>query len=206
MSKKNRDFDHYFAVKPKSKPRLGLIRTYFRDVPFELLTASGVFSKDKVDLGTRLLIDSMVLPERGNVLDIGCGYGAVGIASAAFNPLLNVFLIDVNHRAIWLTRQNIERNRLNNAEARRGYMYEPVANLKFDCILSNPPISAGMKTVKAIICEAPHHMTFGGLLQIVVRSKIAGKRLSGFFEEAFGSVEVLARKSGYRVLTSKKPK
>jgi 16S rRNA (guanine1207-N2)-methyltransferase len=74
----------------------------------------------------------------------------------------------------------------------------------FDCVLSNPPVSAGMETVKAIICEAPKHMAKKSILQMVVRSKVAGKRLCTFFEEAFGNVDVLERESGYRVLLSRK--
>jgi 16S rRNA (guanine1207-N2)-methyltransferase len=71
-------------------------------------------------------------------------------------------------------------------------------------VLSNPPVSAGMQIVKSIILGAPPHMTRGATFQMVVRSKVAGKRLRAFFEEAFGAVEILARESGYRVLLSKK--
>jgi 16S rRNA (guanine1207-N2)-methyltransferase len=204
MTDKVKDVEHYFTERPKSKPRYGMIRTYLRGRAFEFLTASGVFSKERVDLGTRLLIESMVLPKKGYVLDIGCGYGAVGIAAAAVQPSLEVYLVDVNGRAVWLARQNIQKNCIYNAEAKRGFLYEPVNGLTFDCVLSNPPVSAGMQTVKSIILNAPAHMTNGATFQMVVKSKVAGKRLRAFFEEAFGTVQVLARESGYRVLLSKK--
>jgi 16S rRNA (guanine1207-N2)-methyltransferase len=83
-------------------------------------------------------------------------------------------------------------------------LYEAVEEVAFDCILSNPPVSAGMEIVKAMISEAPAHMNRKASLQMVVRSKIAGKRFCSFFEEAFGNVCVLARGSGYRVLLSEK--
>jgi 16S rRNA (guanine1207-N2)-methyltransferase len=83
-------------------------------------------------------------------------------------------------------------------------LYEPVKGLAFNCVLSNPPVSAGMEIVKAIISEAPTHMASKAMFQMVVKSKIGGKRLLTVFEEAFGNVEVLDRKSGYRVLMSKK--
>jgi len=204
MCGKSENLNHYFATHPRSKMRLGIIRTYLREIPFEFLTASGVFSKKRVDLGTRLLIESMILPERGSVLDLGCGYGAVGISAAIFNPNLHVTMVDVNERAVWLAKQNIEINRVSNAEVRRGYLYEPVKDLTFNCVLSNPPVSAGMETVKAIVAEAPNHMTSKAHFQMVVKSKIAGKRLNMIFEEAFGNVMVLARKSGYRVLMAEK--
>jgi 16S rRNA G1207 methylase RsmC len=204
MRKKGEELNHYFAEHPKSKMRLGIIHTHLRGIHFEFLTASGVFSKKRVDLGTRLLIESMVLPQEGYVLDIGCGYGAVGIAAATFNPNLRVIMVDVNERAVRLARQNAEKNYVSNVEVRRGYLYEPVKDLVFSCVLSNPPVSVGMETVKAIISEAPEHMASKALFQMVVKSKIGGKRLLMVFEEAFGNVEVLARKSGYRVLMSKK--
>jgi 16S rRNA (guanine1207-N2)-methyltransferase len=201
---KSKDSNHYFAAHPKVKMRLGKIHTYLRGEPFQFLTASGVFSKKRVDLGTRLLIESMILPERGCALDIGCGYGAVGIAAAVFKPKLKVIMVDINTRAVWLAKQNIESNQAFNAEVRRGYLYEPVEALGFNCVLSNPPVSVGMATVKAVITEAPKYMTDNANFEMVVRSKIGGKRLLMIFEEAFGNVEVLARKSGYRVLVSEK--
>jgi 16S rRNA (guanine1207-N2)-methyltransferase len=204
MNKNTRSTEHYFTEHPKSKARFGLIRTYLRDQPFEFLTASGVFSKDHVDLGTRLLIESMILPEKGCILDIGCGYGAVGIAVGVFNPNLRVVLVDVNMRAVRLARRNVELNCVWNVEVRHGHLYSAVCDLVFDCVVSNPPVSAGMKTVEAVITEAPAHLTCGGTLQVVVRSKIGGKRLQSVFENAFGNVEVLARESGYRVLISRK--
>jgi len=204
QAKREDDVDHYFTVQPKSKLKLGLIRASLRRKPFEFLTASGVFSMTRIDLGTRLLVESMLLPEKGYVLDIGCGYGVVGIAAADLNPRSCVVMVDVNERAVWLARQNIARNCISNAEVRHGRFYEPVDDLVFDCVLSNPPVSAGMKAVETIIREAPKHMTEKASLQIVLRSKIAGKRVCSFFEKVFGDVEVLARESGYRVLMSRK--
>jgi 16S rRNA (guanine1207-N2)-methyltransferase len=204
MPKKNESLNHYFAAYPKSKIKLGIIHTHLRGRPFKFMTASGVFSKKRIDLGTSVLIESMVLPENGYVLDVGCGYGAVGIVAASSNPNLRIIMVDVNERAVWLAKQNIQLNNVSNAEVRRGYLYEPVKDLTFNCILSNPPVSAGMETVKAIIAEAPKCMANKASFQMVVRSKIGGKRLKMLLEEAFGNAEILARKSGYRVFISEK--
>lgn len=204
MPKKSKIADHYFTAFPRSKVKLGVIRTYLRGSPFEFLTASGVFSKKRVDLGTRLLIESMVLPEKGYVLDIGCGYGAVGVVAASFSHNLRVIMVDVNERAVWLAKQNIQRNGIDNVEVRRGFLYESVEDLTFNCVLSNPPVSAGIETVKAIIVDAPKHMANKAYFQMVVKSKIGGKRLKMLLEEAFGNTEILARKSGYRVFISEK--
>jgi 16S rRNA G1207 methylase RsmC len=146
----------------------------------------------------------MVLPETGCVLDVGCGYGAVGIAAAAFNPRLRVIMTDVNTRAVRLAKHNIEINEVTNAEVRHGWLYEPVEELTFNCVLSNPPVSAGMETVKAIIAQAPVVMASKATFQMVVRSKIGGKTLPSTFDETFGNSAVLARESGYRVLIAEK--
>lgn len=200
MSKKSKPIEHYFSSAPKCDDRFGLVRAKLRGRNFEFLTSSSVFSKKKVDLGTHVLIDAMVLPEKGSVLDIGCGYGAVGIAAAATNPNLRVVMTDVNMRAVRLARQNLETNRIRNAEVRYGYLYEPVADVRFDCVLSNPPVSAGMDTVKAVIAGAAGVLAAGGSFQMVIRSKIGAKVLPEAFVAAFGGCEVLARESGFRVL------
>lgn len=204
MTGRKRSAEHYFATIPKSKAKFGIVRTRLRGESFEFLTASSVFSKKRVDLGTRLLIDAMVLPETGAVLDVGCGYGAVGIVAAASNALLHVVMTDVNMRAVHLARQNVEINKVNNAEVRCGYLYEPVKDLTFNCVLSNPPVSAGMETVKAIITEAPKVMAHEATFQMVIRSKIGAKTLPSVFNETFGNCAVLARESGYRVLIAEK--
>ena len=192
--------DHYFSGAPKSEERFGLVRTCLCGKNFEFITASSVFSKRRIDLGTRLLIESMMLPKEGSILDIGCGYGAVGIVAASLNPKLRVVMTDVNIRAVRLARKNMELNKIWNAEVRHGKFYEPVKNQVFNCVLSNPPVSAGMETVKAIVKGASCVLAEGGTFQMVIRSKIGSKTLPAAFEETFGNVNVLARGSGFRVI------
>ncbi len=200
MNPKNHSPEHYFSGEPKSEERFGLVRACLCGRNFEFLTASSVFSKKRIDLGTRLLIESMVLPQEGCVLDIGCGYGPVGIVAAKLNPKLHVVMTDVNIRAVRLTRKNIESNKVWNAEVRHGQFYAPVEGQVFKCVLSNPPVSAGMETVKAIVQGAPQVLADKGSFQMVIRSKIGLKTLPAAFEETFGNVTVLARGSGFRVL------
>ena len=196
--------EHYFTPKPKSKPEIRLIQAHLRGRDFQFLASSGVFSKRRIDPGTRILIEHMVLPDEGYVLDIGCGYGAIGIVAAATNPKLHVVMVDVNRRAVKLAKRNIKLNNIGNAEVKCGNLYEPVRGMLFDCILSNPPISAGLATVEAIIAEAPKYMRDGATLQMVVRSKIGRERFARIFNEVFGNFTVLARESGYRILMAEK--
>jgi len=196
--------DHYFAENPVGPVRFGIIRTCLRNVPFEFATASSVFSVKRIDLGTRVLVESMVLPEKGCVLDIGCGYGAVGIAAAKFNPKLRIVLTDVNRRAVLLARQNVEKNRLVNVEVRQGNLYDPVKGFCFNCVLSNPPVSAGMETVESIIRGAHSVMGSNSTFQMVIRSKIGKKTLPQVITETFGNFKVLSIESGFRVLMAEK--
>jgi 16S rRNA (guanine1207-N2)-methyltransferase len=199
MRNSDKTVDHYFSSNPKTDDKFGLIKAKLCGRNFEFLTSSSVFSKKKIDSGSNLLIESMVLPKEGKILDIGCGYGAVGIAAAKFNPKLQVTMSDINARAVNLAKKNVALNKVA-AQVLYGYLYEPVEGTKFDCILSNPPVSAGMDTVKAIITEAPNVLAPNGSLQMVVLSKIGAKLLPDLFKETFGHFEVLSRESGYRVL------
>lgn len=203
-SKPRHETEHYFTAAPQSREKFGLIKVTLRGKPLTFLTSSSVFSKKRIDAGTRLLIEAMVLPEAGTVLDVGCGYGAVGIAAAISNPQLYVVITDVNIRAVQLAKRNLEINKVHNAEARHGYLYTSVKDLVFNCVLTNPPVSAGMETVKNLITQAPQVMAEKATFQMVIRSKIGAKTLPAIFKEKFGNCQVLARKSGYRVLIAQK--
>jgi 16S rRNA (guanine1207-N2)-methyltransferase len=201
--KPNNNVEHYFTSLPQTEDRFGIIKSCLCGKNFEFLTSSSVFSKRRIDLGTQVLIKTMTLPPKGNVLDIGCGYGAVGIVAAALNPKLHVVMTDVNARAVRLAKKNVGLNRVFNAEVRYGFCYEPVGDLRFDCVLSNPPVSAGMDTVRAIIVGARDVLAEGGSFQMVIRSKIGAKALPELFEATFGNCCVLGRESGFRVLMGK---
>ncbi|MGQ9680549.1 MAG: class I SAM-dependent methyltransferase [Candidatus Bathyarchaeia archaeon] len=192
--------EHYFSPAPKSEIRLGLIRCRLRGYLLEFLTSSGVFSFKRIDSGTRLLIESMELPDRGSVLDLGCGYGPVGIVAAKLRPSLEVWMTDVNERAIELAMRNVNRNRVGNVKIFRGFLYEPVVGVSFDTILTNPPISTGLQTLGSIVEGSRRHLKPGGCLQLVVKTNKGGRNLSKIIEQHYGRFEVIGRKGGYRIL------
>jgi len=146
----------------------------------------------------------MVLPGEGRVLDVGCGYGPVGIVAGRLVPGLEVWMTDVNERAVALARRNSEWNGVD-AVVRPGDLYAPVGDLLFDAVLSNPPISAGMRrVVEPLVAGAVDRLVEGGSLQVVVQTNKGGRTLASMMEGYFGGVEVAARGSGYRVLRSVK--
>jgi 16S rRNA G1207 methylase RsmC len=117
-------------------------------------------------------------------------------------PGLEVWMTDVNERAVALADLNLERNGVAG-EVRQGDLYEPVGGMRFGAVLSNPPISAGLRRVVGAMVEgAVDHLEPGGSLQVVVQSNKGGRALTSMMEGTFGGVEVLARSGGYRVLMS----
>lgn len=197
--------NHYFSSKPTSKDERVKIEAVLRGRKHSFITSHGVFSAKRVDKGTKVLIDNMKIPEKGSFLDLGCGIGVIGIVAATESPELDVAMSDINPRAVSLTRTNIQLNKLINCTVYEGSLYEPVNELMFDCITTNPPISAGMhKVVYPMVSGAYNHLRTGGILQMVIQSNKGGKMLAGYLDTVFGAHEVLAIKSGYRVLCSGK--
>jgi len=195
------DSEHYYTF-GRRRELYSLISDFIRGVSLEFETAGGVFSYKRVDPGTKLLIEYAEIPEEGVVLDVGCGYGAIGIAIAKINPRLKVYMVDINREAVKLAKRNAKRNGVEDrVVVLHGDLYEPVKNMKFKAIYSNPPLAAGMKVVSRIITEALEHLEKGGTLQVVVRK--GAERVKNLMRETFGNVELLAAKRGYRVFLSR---
>ena len=194
--------EHYYSEQQKSQLKVKKIKQKINGIHFEFCTSSGVFSKNKIDKGTLILAENMLLDEHSNVLDIGCGIGVLGIAAAAlFNS--KVVMTDLNERAVMLAKKNIE---LNNAKAQvfHGNLYEKVQESDFDVTLSNPPQTAGKELCFKLIEQSKNHLKSYASLQLVARHNTGGKTLSKKMKEVFGNVKVIAKKSGYWVYMSVK--
>lgn len=193
---------HYYKPGTRCRGRK-LISDFLRGVTVEFYVSPQVFSSSEIDAGTRLLIENAVVPEHGKVLDLGCGYGAIGITLAKAYPRLHIVMIDINPLAVELAKQNA---RLNRVEDRvtilHGDLYEPVKNMVFDLIISNPPLAAGMDTIEKIIRGAPDHLKKRGTLQLVMRK--GEKRALQIMEEAFTTAKILLKKKGYTILYAQK--
>jgi len=184
-----------------SREELGMIIARIRGREYRFLTAPGVFSWRRIDPGTQLLAETMDLEGVHSVLDLGCGYGVLGIVAAKELGEGHVVMTDVNRRAIWLADEN---RRLNDVESitevREGSLYDPVKDEEFDRIVSNPPIREGLDLVLRIVREAPNYLTEDGELWLVVRRKMGSKRILSEMRTVFESAEVAARGGGYWVL------
>ena len=191
---------HYYSKKQTGKIDIKKISAVLRNKKLEFYTGAGVFSRNKIDNGSYILLQNAIVKKGWHVLDLGCGYGPVGI-SIAKSEDAKVLMADVNERAVFLTGKNIELNKAD-AEARESDVFSNIPE-KFDTILLNPPQSAGKALCFRMIEESKEHLKKNGLLQIVARPKKGGKTLAEKMKEIFGNVEVISKGAGYSVYVSK---
>lgn len=192
--------EHYFSEKQNSENKKVELNVKLKGDSFLLFSSSGIFSKKELDDATRLLIENAVLGKK--ILDLGCGYGVVGISILRKRKDAEVYFSDVNERALELTRENLKRLNLQGKVVKS----DVFGNLAetFDTILSNPPMAAGREVCFRIIEESHIHLSNGGTLQFVARHNKGGKTLSEKMKDVFGNVETIASAGGFRVYMSKK--
>jgi len=195
--------DQYFAEKPTSELRINQVKALLRKHEFEFHTGSGVFASKKIDRGTKVLIDWLIMKEDWKVLDLGCGYGPVGIVVKKLYPLTEVFMSDINERAVMLARTNAKSIDVE-AHIKQGNLYEPFRNEKFDTIIVNPPQIAGRALCYKIIEDAPGYLADNGLLQLVARHNKGGAMLEKKMKGMFGNVRTIKKSGGFRIYVSEK--
>lgn len=196
--------DHYYSKHPAARHRRQELELRLHGVVLDLVSDTGVFSRRTVDKGTMLLIASIPPPQEGMVLDMGCGYGPIGLYYAARCPRCVVHMSDVNERAVALSRENAARNGLSNVTVHAGTGFSAVADLAFDLIVTNPPIRAGREVVLELFAGAKKHLTPGGVFAFVARTQQGAKTLAKKATSIFGNVEDVARGGGYRVYSARR--
>src|SRR5207245_145425 len=181
--------EQYFAGHPKSRRRPAEIQVAVRGHSFRFQTDAGVFSRKEIDRGTELLLAALEVGPCELILDLGCGYGVLGIVAARLSEGGHVILTDVNERAVALAGKNVAANGIANAEVRFGDLYEPVRDMAFDHIVCNPPIRAGRAVVDRIVTEAPMHLLDGGKLWLVARTRQGAGSLRERMAVSFNSAD-----------------
>lgn len=173
------------------------------------ITDNGVFSKRTVDFGSRTLlaaVEHIQLFDQisGSILDVGCGYGPIGLALAKRYPKLKVDMVDVNQLALELAKRNAELNQIDNANIFTSDVYEQVQCTDYSAIISNPPIRAGKQIVHSILEGADHHLKNNGTLTVVIQKKQGANSAKKKMEEVFGNCQLIDRNKGYQILQSRK--
>ena len=176
----------------------------FRGSKVTLFSDLGVFSKERVDFGTNVLLNNLPdFPKGSRILDIGCGYGIIGIAIAKSCPDVTVDMVDINKRAVELVKRNIKFNKVFNTDVKESDLYQNVVS-QYDFIITNPPIRAGKEIVHKIVELGKDHLKENGMLWAVIQKKQGAPSFIKKMEEVYENVEKICQVSGYFVLCSRK--
>ena len=190
--------DHYFSMSPESAHRPGECQAVYRGHKLYFETDAGVFSRDGVDKGTALLLDA--LPDlKGDVLDIGCGWGAVGISVAKAHPGTRVTMVDINSRAVELSKKNAQRNGVS-ARALQSDGFSALGEERFSFILTNPPIRAGKQVIYDLFAKSAGHLLPGGSLYLVIRKQQGAPSALTYLSTVFAKAQVKERGGGFWVI------
>lgn len=192
--------DHYYSENQNSRERVTSFKETILGKTLVFESSSGTFSPKKVDKGSLVLINNCEINGNERILDLGCGYGPVGISLAKAYDV-DVVMTDINKRAVRFAKKNARVNNIDNVVIKQGDGFEKIEG-KFDSILLNPPQSAGKELCLNLIRQSKEYLKEGGRLQIVARKNKGGKVLSEFMEEAFGNLRVLSKTAGYWVYSS----
>jgi 16S rRNA (guanine1207-N2)-methyltransferase len=189
----------YFAGQPDAPSHRREVDARLRGRSWTFLTDRGVFAREGVDPGTRLLIEAMRIESGDRVLDLGCGYGPIGIVAATLALRGRIVMVDVNERAVTLARENAGRAGLENVDVHQGDGTAPVRGQMFDVVAMNPPIRSGRDTVRRLLRETHDALRPGGRFYLVVRTAQGAKTVAKEVEALFAQVREIARGGGYRV-------
>ncbi|MFB4170077.1 class I SAM-dependent methyltransferase [Virgibacillus sp. JSM 102003] len=193
--------EHYFSENPQSKSSPKKWNYQLRGKIYTFESDYGVFSKNEVDFGSRLLIETFKEPLiSGDFLDLGCGYGPIGITLADCYNDRNVILTDINERAIKLAQKNADYNKVGNAEFVQSDRFSNLTNRSFAAILTNPPVRAGKKVVHQMFEDSKNALLRHGQLWVVIQKKQGAPSAKEKLNELFLNVEVVERDKGYFIL------
>lgn len=181
------------------KSNIKEIKVKILDKEFYIYTDNGIFNKKGLDFGTRVLLEHIDFKNKNSALDLGCGSGSVGIFCLLNN--INVDMVDVNKRAIKLTKMGLKKNKLK-ANVFISDIYSNI-NSKYDLIITNPPIHAGKNKIYEIIKEAPNHLTNNGELWIVIRKNHGAKSLIKDNNNIF-NFDIIDKVNGFWIIKGNK--
>ncbi|EHJ06886.1 class I SAM-dependent methyltransferase [Staphylococcus simiae] len=199
---------HYYDENPDVESDEQHIKYTFDNEQLDLITDNGVFSKDKVDYGSDVLIHTFMKmyppgPSK-TIADVGCGYGPIGLTIAKKSPHHKIYMLDVNRRALTLAQKNKKKNNIENVVIKESDALNAVEDNSFDFILTNPPIRAGKEVVHRIFEESINKLKQEGQLFVVIQKKQGMPSAKKKMQQLFGNVEVVNKDKGYYILRSTK--
>ena len=198
---------HYFQDDPNLASNIKEITFEINGITMKLLTDNGVFSKNNVDEGSYAFLKVLLPLDLGNtILDLGCGYGTIGLTLAKAHEQARITLADVNPRAVALCKRNADILKLSpRVTILQSDIYEKIEG-PYDSIVVNPPIRAGKAVTYRMYEEAKQYLIDGGSLYIVIRKAQGAESASKYIETIFGNVTLLKREKGYYIYRATKSK
>lgn len=194
---------HYYINDPNLNRDLLNFKVNLRDQDFVFYTQAGVFSKNYLDYGSKLLIKSIRIESHmKTIIDVGCGYGPIGLSLAKGNDVV-VYMYDVNERATELSLKNAKANDVDNVVVKTNDLLENI-DLKADLIVTNPPIRAGKKTVFELYEQAYQHLNEGGVFYCVIQRKQGAPSTFKKLMELYGNSEIITKSNGYWIISAVK--
>ena len=190
--------DHYFSETPNSAHRPRAFTDSVLGQALTFHTDAGVFSRDGIDTGSRILMEASA-PFSGRVLDMGAGWGAVGVSVAKAFPETRVVMAEINSRAIELIRMNMRENGVTNAETLATDGYAGVTGA-YDVILSNPPIRAGKAVIYRMFADARAHLAPGGRMFLVIRKQQGAPSAIKYLRTLYAAVDVIEKEAGFWII------
>lgn len=198
--------EHYYSSKPSASHDRQKIEATLRGRKFSFVTDAGVFSKQSIDYGSGVLIEHMAFPSDAKVLDVGCGYGPIGLTAAVLVPEGHVTMLDVNERAIQLAQENARNNGISNVTILQSDLFSALGEQKFDAVVTNPPIRAGKDVVHRIYELSAARLTPQGALWVVIQKKQGAPSTQEKLELLFERVEEVTKDKGYRIFKATQPR
>ncbi len=197
--------EQYFTHNPTSEKEIYKFDWNVGDEVFNFYTSNSVFSKKGVDFGSMLLIETILNENKdfsGSILDLGCGYGPLGVIAAKLFSKSTVTMCDVNERALELSQMNAKENKVDDRiKVIKSSAFENIKD-DYDIIMTNPPIRAGKDVVFSFYEGAYEHLNKDGKLYVVIQKKQGAPSTKSKLEDLFGNCEVADKKSGYFIFRS----
>ncbi|MDO5436419.1 MAG: methyltransferase [Clostridia bacterium] len=191
--------DQYYTADPQSESRPVGCEFTWRGHSMKFTTDAGVFSKGELDAGTRILLDALPETMTGDILDIGCGWGPIGICVKKHWPATRVMMGDVNRRALHLTEENAVKNGVE-VTCRESDGLAEFMEARFDAVITNPPIRAGKQTIYKMFADSAQCLKENGALYLVIRKQQGADSCMKYLKTIFAEVGILDRSGGFRVL------
>lgn len=197
--------EHYYSKKPSVLSQRETIHEEVRGEKLAYIVDRGVFSRGGIDFGSRLLLENFSVPEAdGEIMDVGCGWGPLGLTIAALYPERTVHLTDVNERAVQLTQENAANNQIKNVKIYEQDLLEAQQPDSLAAVVTNPPIRAGKKTVHRLYEQAYVSLKQQGELTVVIQKKQGAPSTLQKLEDLGFDVETRVKKKGYFIFVAKK--